>query len=53
MQRNLAAVIQRSRFFVSRIESGERRSEGVEVVAVATALKVDPIGLFTRCVRAS
>ena len=33
-----------------RIESGERRGDGVEVGAVAKALKVDPIELFTRFV---
>ena len=35
------------------IESGERRLDVVEFVAVAKALKVDPIDLFTRFVRAS
>jgi len=34
-------------------ESGERRWDGVAFGAVAKALKVDPIDLFTRFVRAS
>ena len=37
----------------SWIEPGERRLDVVEFVAVAKALKVDPIDLFTRFVRAS
>jgi hypothetical protein len=37
---------------VGRIESGERRWDGVEFGAVAKALKVDPVELFTRFVRA-
>jgi hypothetical protein len=36
-----------------RFESGERREEGVAFVAVAKALKVDPIDLFMRFVRVS
>ena len=38
---------------IGKIESGERRLDVVEFVAVAKALKVDPIDLFTRFVRAS
>jgi hypothetical protein len=38
---------------VGRFESGERRWDGVEFVEVAKALKVDPIELFTRFVRAA
>jgi len=38
---------------LGRIESGERRLDVVEFVAVAKALKVDPIELFMRFVRAS
>ena len=52
-QRDLAAALKRPRSFVSRIESGERRLDVVEFIAVAKALKVDPIDLFTRFVRAS
>jgi transcriptional regulator with XRE-family HTH domain len=51
-QRDLAAALKRPRSFVSRFESGERRLDVVEFVAVAKALKVDPIELFTRFVRA-
>jgi len=49
--RGLAATLQRSRSFVGQIKSGERRWDGVESVAVAKALKVDRIDLFTRFVR--
>jgi hypothetical protein len=31
------------------IESGERHGEGVEIGAVAKALKVDPMEQFTEC----
>ena len=34
-------------------EAGERRLDGVEFVAFAKALKVDPIELFTLFVRAT
>ena len=37
---------------LGRIESGERRLDVVEFVAVAKALKVDPVELFTRFARA-
>jgi len=52
-QRDLAEVLKRPRSFIGRIEAGERRLDVVEFVAVARALKVDPIDLFTRFVRAS
>lgn len=38
---------------IGRIESGDRRGEGVELRAVAKALKVDPVELFSRFVRTS
>lgn len=50
-QRDLAQLLKRPRSFVSRIESGERRLDVVEFVAVAAALKIDPVALFTRFVR--
>ena len=50
-QRDLAHLLRRPRSFVSRIESGERRLDVVEFVALAAALKIDPIELFTRFVR--
>ena len=50
-QRDLAHLLKRPRSFVSRIESGERRLDVVEFVAVAAALKIDPVALFTRFVR--
>ena len=50
-QRDLAAALKRPRSFVSRIESGERRLDIVEFVAVAKALKQDPVELFARFVR--
>jgi len=37
---------------MGRIESDERRGEGGEFRAVAKALKVDPVELFTRFARA-
>jgi transcriptional regulator with XRE-family HTH domain len=50
-QRDLAHLLKRPRSFVSRIESGERRLDVVEFVALATALKIDPVELFSRFVR--
>lgn len=50
-QRDLAALLKRPRSFVSRIEAGERRLDVVEFVAIAKALKIDPVELFTRFVR--
>jgi transcriptional regulator with XRE-family HTH domain len=50
-QRDLAEALKRPRSFVSRVESGERRLDVVEFVAVAKALKLDPVELFTRFVR--
>jgi transcriptional regulator with XRE-family HTH domain len=50
-QRDLADALKRPRSFVSRIEAGERRLDVVEFVAMAKALKLDPIELFTRFVR--
>lgn len=50
-QRDLAALVKRPRSFVSRIEAGERRLDVVEFVAIARALKIDPVELFTRFVR--
>jgi hypothetical protein len=49
---DLAATLKRPRTFVGQIESGERRWDVVEFVAVAKALKVDPIDPFARFVRA-
>ena len=51
-QRGLAAALKRPRSFISRIESGERRLDVVEFLAVAKALKLDPLELFARFVRA-
>ena len=50
-QRDLAEALKRPRSFVSRVEAGERRLDVVEFVAVAKALKLDPIELFTKFVR--
>lgn len=50
-QRDLAQILKRPRSFVSRIETGERRLDVVEFVAVAKALKIDPEELFSRFVR--
>lgn len=50
-QRDLARILKRSQSFVGRFETGERRLDVVEFVAVAKALKVDPIELFARFVR--
>jgi hypothetical protein len=49
-QRNFATAIQCPQSFMGRIESGER-GDGLELVAVAKALNVDRIDLFTRFVR--
>ena len=52
-QRDLAKRMREPHSFIGKIESGERRLDVVEFVAVAKALKLDPIDLFTRFVRAS
>ena len=49
-QRDLVAALKRPHSFVDRFEAGEPRLDVVEFVAVAKALKVDPIDLFTRFV---
>jgi transcriptional regulator with XRE-family HTH domain len=51
-QRDLAKRMREPHSFIGKIESGERRLDVVEFVAVAKALKLDPIDLFTRFVRA-
>ena len=48
---DLDPFLKRSQWFVCRFESGARRWDGIEFMAVARALKVDPIDLFTRFVR--
>jgi transcriptional regulator with XRE-family HTH domain len=50
-QRDLADAIKRPQSFVGRFESSERRLDVVEFVAVARALKQDPVELFARFAR--
>lgn len=50
-QRDLAKAMKWPHSLVGRIESGERRLDVVEFVAIAKALKVDPLELFARLVR--
>jgi transcriptional regulator with XRE-family HTH domain len=50
-QRDLARLLRRAQSFVGRFETGERRLDVVEFVAVAKALKVDPVELFAKFVR--
>jgi transcriptional regulator with XRE-family HTH domain len=52
-QRQLAAALNRPRSFISRIESGERRLDVVEFVAVANALKLDALELFALFIRSA
>lgn len=49
-QRDLARLLRRPQSFVGRFETGVRRLDVVEFVAVARALRVDPVELFTRFV---
>ena len=51
-QRDLAKRMKEPHSYIGKIESGERRLDVVEFVAMAKALKMDPIDLFTRFVRA-
>ena len=50
-QRDLAKAMKWPQSTVGRIELGERRLDVVEFVAVAKALKQDPVELFATFVR--
>ncbi|HEY4214474.1 MAG TPA: helix-turn-helix transcriptional regulator [Steroidobacteraceae bacterium] len=50
-QRDLAKAMKWPHSLVGRIESGERRLDVVEFVAVARVLKQDPVELFARFVK--
>lgn len=50
-QRDLAKAMKWPQSTVGRIELGERRLDVVEFVAVAKALKQDPVELFARFVK--
>ncbi|MCC7494023.1 MAG: helix-turn-helix domain-containing protein [Fimbriimonadaceae bacterium] len=47
-QAALAALLDRPQSFVSKYETGERRLDVIEFVAVANALGGDPAALLTR-----
>lgn len=48
LQEDLASRIGKNQSFISRIESGQRRVDILEFVALARALAVDPAKLFQR-----
>ena len=50
-QRDLASAMKWPQSTVGRIELGQRRLDVVEFVAVAKALKQDPVELFARFVK--
>jgi transcriptional regulator with XRE-family HTH domain len=45
-QQELARKLRKPQSFVAKYENGERRIDVVEFVAIAHALKVDPLALF-------
>jgi transcriptional regulator with XRE-family HTH domain len=47
-QVELASRLGRPQPFISYVESGERRVDVIEFCAIARALGLDPIALFTR-----
>jgi transcriptional regulator with XRE-family HTH domain len=51
-QQALADKLRKPQSFVAKYENGERRVDVVELVALARALKVDPVGLFREFVAA-
>lgn len=50
-QQDLARRVGKPQSFVSKVETGERRLDIVEFVALARALEVDPVGLMRRLIR--
>jgi transcriptional regulator with XRE-family HTH domain len=50
-QEQLAAALQWHRSRVARIESGERRVDVPEFIAIADGLKIDPVLLLARVLR--
>lgn len=52
-QAQLAASLDRPQSFVSKFESGERRLDVPEFVAIANALGVDPLVLMRRYLKAT
>jgi transcriptional regulator with XRE-family HTH domain len=50
-QRKLAARLGEAINYVQRIESGERQLQVVEFIAIAKALKADPIDLLRSALR--
>ena len=51
-QVQLATALRRPQSFVSKVESGERRLDVPEFVALARALRVDPLVLMRRYLKA-
>ncbi len=52
-QAQLAAALGRPQSFVSKFESGERRLDVPEFVAIANALGIDPLVLLRRYLKAT
>lgn len=50
-QRDLASRLKLPHSFVGKVEAGERRLDVIEFVAIARALRIDPVELFARFVR--
>ncbi|MBS0377228.1 MAG: helix-turn-helix transcriptional regulator [Proteobacteria bacterium] len=52
-QRQLAAKLRVTSNWVQRVESLERRVDVAEFIAIARALKVDPLLMLSKAMRAS
>jgi transcriptional regulator with XRE-family HTH domain len=50
-QSQLAQAIDRPQSFVSKVESGERRVDVVELIELLTAMKADPIDFLAALMR--
>lgn len=50
-QSDMAKRLKRPQSFVSKVETGERRLDFVELVAIARAMRVDPQDLFSKILK--
>lgn len=50
-QVDMSKRLKRPQSFVSKVETGERRLDFIELVAIARAMKVDPQDLFAKILK--